>query len=223
MHKKKYTLILLFLFNTLFSQLALEVRLVDSTAHVNVINRSQDYYMLPINQNHFRPYEENCDNFIDYESEFPSFALLLNLVNSNGKKVDYTVGYKYLDDFNSDSEKINLERESFQKKIKKWGRKNNLNDYSTALINYKLINSLIFLKPNENKKFKIKLDLKNITSQDLIFYNYFLNEAETYKLFLSLCNFDSLKYMTPDQRKKYANYKFFTGKLESNIIELIEK
>jgi len=223
MHKKKYTLILLFLFNTLFSQVVLEIKLVGSIAHVNIINTTEDYYMLPINQNHFRPFEENCDNFINYESEYPSFALLLNLVSLSGKKVDYTVGYKYLNDFNSDTKKINLERESFQKKIKKWGRKNNINDYSTALINYKLINSLIFLKPNENKKIKIELDLKNITSQDLIFYNYFLDEAETYKLFLSLCNFDSLKYLTPYQRKKYANYKLFTNKLESNIIELNKK
>lgn len=223
MHKKKYTLILLFLFNTLFGQLILEVKLINSIAHVNIINTSQDYYMLPINQNHFRPYEENCDNFLNYESEFPSFSLLLNLVSSNGKKVDYTVGYKYLDDFNSDTKKINLERKSFEKKIKKWGKDNNINDYSTTLINYKLINSLIFFKPNENKKIKIKLDLKNITSQDLIFYNYFLDETETYKLFLSLCDFDSLKYLTPYQKKKYASYKLFTGKLESNIIELNEK
>lgn len=220
MNKKRYTLILLFFFHSLFSQLNMNVKLINSIAHITIVNESEFNYLIPIDINHFRPYEENCDNFTEHESEFPSFGILLNIVSRDDTKVNYSIGYKYSDNFDSINDKRSIERKSFKRKIEQWRKKNKIEDYYISLINYKLINNLISLAPYEKKEFKIKLDLKNITAQELIFYNYFLEKNEYYKLFFSICSIESFKYLTPSQRNKYKKYKFFTGKLESNKIGL---
>ncbi|WP_223609550.1 hypothetical protein [Chryseobacterium sp. OSA05B] len=222
MYSKYYTLILIFFFYSIFGQLRLELRLTNSIAKVTIYNESKENYVLPIDAFHFRPYEDDCNNLSDHELEFPSFGLMVNIIKSTGKKEDYTIGYyKTSENFDSISNNINIKRSSFQKKISKWGKNNNIKDYNVSLINYNLINNLIYLKPKGKFSFNIKLDLYNITAQELIFYNYILEKSENYKFNLSLCEFKEIdRYLTSSQKYKLKKYKLFTKKLESNFVEL---
>lgn len=115
---------------------------------------------------------------------------------------------------------MDIERNAFRKKIKLWGKINNIQNYNDALINYNLMNNLIYVEPHEKISFNIKVDLYNITNQELIFYNYILKKTENYNLYLSLCDFSNFdKYLTSSQKKKLCKYKFFYSKLESNKIQ----
>jgi len=220
MATKYYTLILIFFFYSAFGQLSLKLSLKDSMTTVTIHNKSKENYIIPVDKSHFRPAETYCDSFSDHESEFPSFGLVVNVMTPNDKRQSYVIGYQHFENFDSITAKFNVERDRFDKKIKNWAKKNNIKNYNTALINYKLINNLIFLKPDEKTTFRIKLDLKNITSQELIFYNYILEESENYELYLSLCDFDATKYLTRSQKRKFRSYKFFSGILESNKVKL---
>lgn len=221
MHSKYYTLMLTFFFSFTFGQLKLEFTLINSVANVTIYNESKENYVLPIDVLHFRPYEADCGVFSDYEMEFPSLSLMVNIINSDSKREDYALGYKHFDNIDSIEKNIDTKRENFQKKIKDWGKKNNIKDYNLALINYNLNNNLIYLKPHEKVSFKIKFDLHNVTNQELIFYNYILEKTSNYIFYLSLCNYKNInKYLTSSQNKKLKKYKLFTGSLESNKIEL---
>ncbi len=218
----KYVILILTVLSSLVSaQLRLEVKLIDSVAEVTIINESKEQYILPIDKTHVRPYEKNCNTFSDYESEFPAFGLMVNLLDSSAKHQDYVMGYRSFDDINSVKKNIDREREKLRNTIRKWGDKNNIKNYNIAHINYNLINNLVCIKPNQKISFKIKVDLYNITNQELIFYNYSLKHAENYNFYLSLCSYNDLdRYLTSSQKKKLSKYNFFYGKLESNKIQL---
>lgn len=96
------------------AQLRLELKLIGAVAEVTVINTSNDYYAVPIDKTHLRPYEQNCNNFSDYETEFPAFGLMVNLVDSSNEQTDYTMGYKSFTDINL-VKKILIEKEKYLK------------------------------------------------------------------------------------------------------------
>lgn len=98
---KYCVLILVFLSAFIFGQLKLDVTLVDSTVKVTIFNESKERYVLPLDKTHLRPYEKNCNAFLDYESEFPSLGLMINMIDSTGKNEEYTIGYKYVDKIDS--------------------------------------------------------------------------------------------------------------------------
>lgn len=221
MYTKYCSLILAFFFYSIFGQLKLEVRVVNSIANVIIKNDSKENFVFPVDRFHFRPYEAKCDTFSDYESEFPSFGVMVNIISADNKREDYVQGYKYVDNIDSIKQDIETKRDELQKKIKDWGASNDIKDYGLALINYNLNNNLIYLKPYEKISFNIKLDLNNITDQELIFYNYILDKTKSYKFYLSLCNYNQInKYLTSSQKIKLKKYKLFTGSIESNKIEL---
>lgn len=222
MHTKYYILILTFFFSSIFGQLRLELKLVNSVANLTIYNDSKENYILPVDLLHFRPYEADCNNFSEQEAEFPGFGLMVNIIEEDNKKEDYAVGYsKIPENFDPLRDKVNIQRSGFKKKILKWAGKHKIKDYDLALINYTIMNNLIFLKAKEKISFNIKLDLYNITAQELIFYNYILEKSENYKLYVSLCEFKGIdKYLTFAQKEKLKKYKLFTDQLESNLIEL---
>jgi hypothetical protein len=218
----KYGMLILTVLSSILSaQLRLELKLIGSVAEVTIINTSKDYYVLPIDKVHLRPYERNCNTFSDYESEFPAFGLMVNLIDSSSKQADYVMGYKSFTEINSVKKNIDRKREKLKRRIIKWGDENKIKDYNTAFINYSLIQNLVYIKPDEKFTFKIKTDLHNITNQELIFYSYNIKNIENYNFYVSLCEYNDLdKYLTSSQKKKLSKYKFFNSKLESNKIQL---
>lgn len=218
----KYGILILAVLSSIMSaQLRLELKLIGSVAEVILINNSNEHYALPIDKFHLRPYEQNCNTFSDYESEFPAFALMTNLVDSSNGQIDYMIGYKSFDDINSVKKNIDSKREKLKRRIIKWGDENKIKDYNNAYINYFLVQNLVCIKPNEKITFRIKADLHNITNQELIFYSYHIKNTENYNFYLSLCEYNDLdKYLTSSQKQKIKKYKLFTGSLESNKIQL---
>lgn len=222
MYTKYLIVILTFIFLPLFGQIKLEFYLIDSVAHVTIYNNSKNNYALPIDQYHFRPYEKDCDAFSDHEAEFPDFGLMLNVVDPDDKKEEYVIGYNKTDDSNSLAKEIQSKRDNLKQMVLTWGKTNNIKDYKLAFMNYRLMNNLIYLKPGEKTSFKIKLNLYNITAQELIFYNYILEKSKKYKLYLSLCRGKNVnQYLTSVQKRKLKEYKIYSGTLESNSIQFI--
>ncbi|MBW8361004.1 MAG: hypothetical protein K0M56_02315 [Kaistella sp.] len=220
MHKKFYTLSFIFFSYCIFGQLRLEFSLINSVANVSIYNESKENYVLPIDTLHFRPFETECARFSDFEAEFPSLALMLNFIDSDAKREEYVVGYKQIENIDSFNESINTKRDEFRKKIEKWGNRHSIKDDNLALINYNLVNNLIYIKSHDKVSFKIKFDLYNITGQELIYYNYILKKTNDYKLYLSMCNYTDINnFLAFSQRRKMKKYKLYTGKIESNVIE----
>ncbi|MFP3541222.1 hypothetical protein, partial [Pseudomonas sp. SIMBA_044] len=63
MYTKYCILIIFFFFYSASGQLKLEVRLINSIANVTISNNSKEYYVLPIDIYHLRPYEGDCGSF----------------------------------------------------------------------------------------------------------------------------------------------------------------
>jgi len=222
MYTKYLIIIFSIIFYPLFGQLRMEIEVINSVASINIYNDSENNYAFPLDINHLRPYEADCHNFSDKELEFPNMALMVNIEKADNIKEDYNVGYYRVEDkFDPLIKKANIERSNFKKEIQKWRKKNKIANYDVGLINYSIIKNLVYLKSKEKISFKIKLDLYNITNQELIFYNYILDKAMKYKLFMSLCEFDELEsYFTLDQKQKLKEYKLFKGSIQSNKIQL---
>ncbi|MDR2236360.1 MAG: hypothetical protein LBE92_09565 [Chryseobacterium sp.] len=219
MYTKYLIAVLIFICFPVFGQLKIEFSLTDSIAHVTIHNTSKNNYVFPLDQHHLRPYEDDCDSFSDFEPEFPSLALMINIADTGGKREDYIVGYNKTDYFKEAQDK----RDLLKQKIVDWGNTNNINDYQSAAINYKIMNNLIYLKAGEKISLKIKVDLYNITAQEFIFYNYIPDKSKKYKACLSLCNYENIdQYLTSTQKEGLKNYKILTGTFESNSIELVQ-
>ncbi|BFO66523.1 hypothetical protein [Chryseobacterium sp. KCF3-3] len=221
MKTKFITIVSFFFFTTLFGQLRLDFKLINSVANITIYNDSEESYIFPLDRSHFRPYESICDAFDEYEKEFPSFGLMVNIINSEGNKENYILGY------NKDSERdailynLNKRREKLKKEVMIWSKNNNIKNYNLAYINYEIMKNLIYLKPKEKVTFNVNLDLNNVTNQELIFYNYILEESHSYQLYLNLCEFKEIsKYLTASQKVKLQKYKFLNNYIDSNIINI---
>jgi len=219
MKTKYFTLILVLISFKLYSQLSIELEIRNSLAYITVKNNSTDAYLLPIDTKHLRPFENVCNNFSEQEIEFPSLALMLDFTTRDNKRESYVEGHLSINDFEIIKNRINEKREKEKKKIEKWKSHYGLKNYNEALINYNVVNNLIFLKPKEKKQFFIKIDLHNITSQELLFYNYLLDQNEHYMVNLKYCNIDINKYLTSDQKSKFKKYKIFSNELKSNFVK----
>lgn len=218
---KYYTLILVLLSSLLSGQLELSVTLQNSMAEITIYNKSGENYMFPLDRNHLRPYEKNCDAFYDYELNYPIYGLMTNIINSSGENVDYAIGHQRFNDIKELEDDILVKKNKIKKIVNEWGSKNNIKNFNVAYVNYSLLSNLVFIKPYEKISFKVKVDLYNITNQKTIYYNYILNKSENYHFYLSFCEYKNLdKYLTPAQKKQLNEYKFFYGKLKSNIIQL---
>lgn len=192
-------------------------------ADVCIFNDSDEYIVLPLDKRSLKPYFENQCSMTDYEFPYPILGLTLLVENAGEKMVGniHSIEIPEGDDFS----RILKERRESNKKyvayLKKWGEKNNFSNLNDAKINYYLFNNLIIMKPKQKLKFKIDVNFENITNQKYIYYYYpidFLMKNETK---LSIC-IDSSIYdnLTVEQKKKFDKYKFFTGKVESNTVEL---
>ena len=125
----KYGILILTILSSIMSaQLRMELKLIGSVVEVTIINPSNDYYALPIDKAHLRPYEQNCNTFSDYEAEFPAFGLMLNVDNSHNEKMNYVVGYKSFTDMNSIEKKIDRKRDELKRRIIKWADQNQIKD-----------------------------------------------------------------------------------------------
>ncbi|MFS4471480.1 hypothetical protein [Chryseobacterium sp. T20] len=195
----------------------------NGTAEVYLYNDSTENIILPLDPKSLKPYFENQCSMDDYEFPYPILGLTLLIENKNEKLVGNIHNIEIPNDqsFNE----IIKERQNINNKylasLKEWSDKNEFSDLDYAKKNYYLYNNLMIIKSKQKLKFKIDVNFENITNQKYIYYYYPIDWAEKSEARLSICIDSSIyNYLTKKQKQKLKKYKFFTGNVESNVVEL---
>jgi len=217
--------------NNLFSQINVKWKLNLKTqqATVYVHNEGNKKIAFPLDTKSFQAYFS--DNYVVSQSEwnkdYPFYSFTINVydvINNKLIETNSTTPYLDLSDFEKQKANIKLNNKNYNSKIRLWKKMHNLKNDLDAEINYYLMQNLILLEPKEEKSFSIVFNLRNITNKNNIVQDsYVLEKNRDYLVFLSLfVKNDVYNYFTPSQKEKLKKYKFFTGSLESNKIELKE-
>ncbi|WP_213280151.1 hypothetical protein [Chryseobacterium indologenes] len=194
------------------------------TLKIDVVNLTDDNYLLPFDVNGFKGYydSEYCGvyNEKDYPYNFFAPTIMINR--------DYDQNYLYPESSRGHSDRESKENiktlqvvadKEFHK-INKWKKKHHFNSYEHAFKNYYITNNLLILKPHEKYSYEISVDLSNLfrTNTSFLYDAYFL-EFSRYNLGLHLCiTDDAYQWLTKEQKKKFEKYKFFLGTIKSNSI-----
>lgn len=217
--------------NNLFSKINVKWKLNLKTqqATVYVHNEGNKKIAFPLDTKSFQAYFS--DNYVVSQSEwnkdYPFYSFTINVydvINNKLIETNSTTPYLDLSDFEKQKANIKLNNKNYNSKIRLWKKMHNLKNDLDAEINYYLMQNLILLEPKEEKSFSIVFNLRNITNKNNIVQDsYVLEKNRDYLVFLSLfVKNDVYNYFTPSQKEKLKKYKFFTGSLESNKIELKE-
>lgn len=219
-------LILLFLATRATAQVKIEfsINTSNNIAEISINNMTEDYYLIPLDMTSLRPYYNNiCLDMIEYTYPYPVLGLNI-LLKKDNRIVDSSANSEIPNDTviaGREFKKLNNLKIINEKKIISWQKKNGIKDFETAKNNFYIFNNILYLKPKQVIKFKSKFNLDNITDQKY-FHSYFpRNKYDKYMISLYYdvqpCIYN---YLTSDQKKRLIKYKFFLGKLESNVIEL---
>lgn len=223
--KNIFIIIIFIISNTLYSQVKLDFKLDfnSNIADIVITNNTSENYVIPLEKKYLRPYEPLCDNYQEYEDNFPSLGLMLMIENlsDNNLLTYYVNDYVDPNKFDSISKEYQKQKINYDNLINQWKASNKISKINNAKINYSIMNSLIFIKPHETISYKVKVDINNITNQKFKFYSYSYNPLQSYKYYLQYCSpAEMYKYLTKIQKKqiKDQGYKLFYGTLKSNII-----
>jgi hypothetical protein len=195
---------------------------------ITITNITTDGYILPIDTILLSPYlgQQDCLDFQlfgDLDLGFIPMILdkknntFLEIISRNkgGSKSRNNIFEKY-------NKRIDKEQKKY---IRNWKRKYNLYNESDKWIriNYHLVNHFITFNPFESISFEKSINFKKINEFKEVFTygTYYVEKNKEYSLHLRLCVDKSVyNYLTYQQKKQYKKYKFFSGILESNKIEL---
>ena len=117
-------------------------------------------------------------------------------------------------------------RKKIKKLIKFWKKEHNLRNFDDQEIlkNYHVYTNIKVIKAGTSiifmKKFN-PIKMNEDKFYEIYDYYYPIKSNEKYKLLLEYC-IDEAKYnyLTPQQKEKYKDYKFFIGKIISNEVEI---
>jgi hypothetical protein len=102
--------------------------------------------------------------------------------------------------------------------IEKWQTKYGIKDKRKAKLNQYIYNNLIFLRSNEQIKFRVTVDLKNISSELYFVYRYDVNPNGKYSYQLQTeINECIYNILTNEQKNEFKDYILYKGILQSNI------
>lgn len=169
----------------------------------------------------------NDNNIISKENwnkNYPFLALTLNIYDDDKNKLITNTTNPYYD--LSEFQKMKGKRDSLENEynsmIKKWKIKNKIKKDHDAQINYYLLKNLFLIKPKDSIKFSVIFNLRNITNtENNLLDSYILEADNNYNSLLTLNIDKSIEnYLTKEQKQKLKNYIFFTGRIESNKIQL---
>ncbi|MGH1516146.1 hypothetical protein [Chryseobacterium sp. JK1] len=223
MPAKYLTLLLTCFYLSVFGQLRLEFQVNGSVAKVTISNNSKDSYAIPLETEHFRPYEPLCDNYQEYEDSFPGLGLMLMIEkqSTNELLTYYVQDYVDPDKFDSIAKEYQKQKIANDHLIEEWKRIHKIAKVKDAKINYDIMNNLLFLKPYESISYKVNINLNNITNQKFKFYSYSYDSHQSYRYYLEYCSpAKAYGYLTKQQKNtiKEKGYKLFYEKLRSNVI-----
>lgn len=227
---KKYLIyIFLMISNIVFSQIKFTVSIakaIDNDKYilkVNFANLSAENYAIPIDTTGFRAYySPQICNKVEYPDKY--FAPVLFFKEEKSETYIQANSGSY-DIYEMNSE--NLEKQArikLQKrkdKIKNWMFKKQLENFEEAEENYNIIKNIVFLKPEQNFSYETLLDLSDIRRSDISLNHdrYSLDKKTDYYFSLSVCIDKNIyKVLTSKQIKQHKDYRFYDGRLDSNII-----
>lgn len=226
---KIYLTIALFVItNKFYSQLNISWKLDQKkeNAEVTISNTSKKNLAIAIDTLSLQAYFN--DNNIMYKknwnNNYPFLALTVNIHDDNNNKLITNTNTPYYDI--SEFDEIKRKKDSVEKKydniIKKWKLENKIQDLYFAQVNYYILKNLLLIKAKSKINFSVRFDLRNITnSESGLHDSYLLEPYKKYTSYLTLIIDKSLQnYLTKDQKQKLNGYKFFTGSIVSNNIDL---
>lgn len=227
--RKIIIFIVLFLYGIFSAQIDIKINLdnIKSTMSITVINKTNDYYLLPFDKRGFKGYnlDEICSDFnnMEYPHRFFAPTLIFEDLKDNSI-IEASMRNYHIDRLNhKNNEKLkNIELKE-NKKIIKWKRQNHFSNNQDAIRNLYLYENLITLKPKEKLNVEINMDVYNIRRANTYFYDYYvLTNNKKYDLSINLCSNENIyNYLTEKQKKSLNRYKLFTGNIVSNKIEYI--
>ena len=239
----KNILIFIFLFfsKIFFSQdIKMELRIVDENKvlitedvieteyvfEINLSNNSDYDYIIPIDTANYRYYfpEETCANFYRLEN-YPDLGIIFKIKNKKNEYMDSLLsGFIHLteEELLAISEKRKEKERVHREKIKNWKRKYHIKgDYKN--INWYLYNQLKVLKSKKSITYLKNFNINNINIgldiNSSSYYYYHLDKNVDYPMFLEICIDEKIyDHLTQKQKEEFKNYKFFSGKIQSNEI-----
>jgi hypothetical protein len=223
-----FTLLLLIVTNNFYSQLNISWKLDSKKENADIViyNNSNENIAVALDTLSLQGYFN--DNHIiskeNWTKNYPFLALTLNIYDGNKNKLITNTSNPHYD--LSEFQKVKDKRDSLEKEynsiIKKWKVKNKIKKDRIAQINYYLVKNLLLIKPKDSIKFSVIFNLRNITNtENNLLDSYILENDNKYSSFLTINVDKSIeKYLTKEQKQKLKNYVFFTGRIESNKIEL---
>lgn len=224
MIKKILLIINIFVFYLFNAQIKIELNIdhLNNKAKVVLLNETNTNLVIPLDTLTLSPYfDDICLEIKNYIHGSPYLGLNIKLKNEDTIS-DFIGGAGKIDDLRV----VNIiakEKKNYERKIRLWQKKNNIKLFEEAKINYYVFNNLVYLKPGEKIERTFYFDLHNITNGKYIYYYYHIENDKQYNISLSFNIEDCIyKYLTTSQKEKLSEYKLFTGKIESNKIELKE-
>jgi hypothetical protein len=227
----KYFLIYLLLLinNITYSQIKFTVsiaKVIDNDKYIlkiNFANQSKENYAIPVDTTGFRAYySPQICNKVDYPDKYFAPVLLFKDEKSEtyiqANSGSYDIPEMAIENLEKQA-RIKLRKR--KDKIKNWMIKNQFKIFEEAEENYNVIKNIIFLKPTQSFSYEIMLDLSDIRRSNISLNHdrYSLDEKSSYHLSLSVCIDKSIyKLLTSKQIKQNKTYKFYDGRLDSNII-----
>ena len=214
----------LLVLNQFHAQMKMELNIdyKNKKAKVVLSNETNTNLIIPLDTLALSPYfDDICLEIKNYIHGSPYLGLNIKLKNEDTIS-DFLGGAGKMDDLRVVNT-IAKETKKHERKIRLWQKKNNIKSFEEAKINYYVFNNLVYLKPREKIERTFYFDLHNITNGKYMYYYYHIEDDKQYNVSLSFSIEDCIyKYLTPSQKEKLSEYKLFTGKIESNKIELKE-
>lgn len=220
--KRIFLILNLLVLNQLYAQIKIELNIdyLNKKAKVVLLNESNTNLVIPLDTLTLSPYfDDICLEIKNYIHGSPYLGLNIKLKNEDTIS-DFLGGSGKMDDL-SVVNIISKEKKKYERKIRLWQRKNNIKSFEEAKINYYVFNNLVYLNPGDKIERTFYFDLHNITNGKYMYYYYRIEDDKQYNVSLSFNIEDCIyKYLTTSQKEKFSEYKLFTGKIESNKIEL---
>ncbi|MCQ4142713.1 hypothetical protein [Chryseobacterium sp. EO14] len=229
---KKYLILFnLLIINLAFAQVSFKILNLKTIDHnkyllkICIINESDKKLAIPLDKVWFKGYfsPDICPKFEDIE--YPYLAPTILIKNERQEYVEAkSTNLGYIDDKHIKTDNNFSSKESEKRKlINNWMKKENINNYSKAMTNLYIINNIVLLQPKQNFSYEIQLDISEIKYSrfSALHDEYPLEANNNYHLSLAICvDKDIYGYLTSAQIKKLKKYNLFTGKIESNEIEV---
>jgi hypothetical protein len=223
--KKFLILFNLLIINLAFTQVSFKVtnlRTIDHNRYllnISIINESNKKMAIPLDTAWFKGYfsPKICPTFEDIEYPYLAPVILIKDLNKQHYIEAKSGNLGYID-----KSLIKTDPEHQQNRniiINLWMKKENIKDYSSAMINFYLKNNILLIQPKETFSYEAILDISQIKhSKDSALYDeYTLNDGESYNISLIFCVDKNIyNYLTSTQIKSLKKYKLFTGEAESN-------